>query len=442
VRRLWYDGRMEDTPENAAPRFGGLWRHPDFMKLWTGQTISEFGSHITRDGLPLAALLALSATPGQMGALAAIGSLPVLLFGLAAGVWVDRLHRRPIMIAADLGRAALLFTIPVAALTGRLTMGQLYVVSLLAGLLTLIFDVAYRAYLPTLIERRNITEGNAKLALSSSITEIGGPGITGALVQAITAPVAILLDALSFLVSAASVAAIRTPEPPPPAVSERHHALTEISEGLRQVWNQPVLRAFAANTTFSSFFGNFYAALYGLYAIRILGLGPAALGIAVAAGGLGDLAGALLAGRLAHRVRLGRILIGSLVFGNLISIATPLARGPVFVATATLMFAQLFGDSARTIFNINELSLRQTITPDRLLGRVNSSMQLLATGIGPLGALVGGALAEVIGVRNTLWIAVAGQSLGVLWLIFSPVRRLKAEDTEASLLPSQGRGRG
>jgi predicted MFS family arabinose efflux permease len=413
-----------DSP-NRSPRFGGLWRNPDFMKLWTGQTVSEFGSIVTRDALPLVALLVLGATPAQMGLVAATGALPALVFGLAAGLWVDRVRRRPIMIAADLGRALLLLTIPAAALAGRLAMPQIYVVGLLVGALTIFFDVAYESYLPALVERENVVEGNAKLALSSSAAEIGGSGLAGVLVQAFTAPFAVLLDALSYLVSVASIAWIRKPEQPPRPPRSRTRLLEEVRDGLGFVVRQPVLRAFAGVSATRAFFGGFYAALYGLYVIRVLGLGPAGLGIVIATGGVGSLAGAALAQRTGRRFSLGTVLIGSLAAGTLASIFTPLARGSVAVAAASLIAGQLLGDLSRTIYEIYQVSVRQAVTPDRLLGRANASMQMLVAAFGPLGALAGGWLGGIAGPRNTLWLAVAGLFLCLPWLIFSPVRRLR-----------------
>ncbi len=211
-----------DFITNGKPksRFGGLWRHPDFMKLWAGQTISELGSRITRDGVPYTAVIVLNAPASQMGFLTAVGAASVLLFGLLAGVWVDRFRRRPIMIAADLARAVILASIPIAAYAHRLSMAQLYVVIALAGFCTVFFDVAYQSYLPSLVERENLLEGNSKLAMSASAAEIAGPSLTGILVQLITAPIAILFDAISFLISAASVILIRKPEP---AASSIHH---------------------------------------------------------------------------------------------------------------------------------------------------------------------------------------------------------------------------
>lgn len=413
---------------NALPgkptRFGGLWRSTDFLKLWTGQTISELGSRITRDGLPLLAVITLGATPSQMGLLSAIGSAPVLLVSLFAGVWVDRLRRKPLMIAADIGRALLLSSIPLAAVLGVLGMGQLYVVTALVGILSLLFSLAYLAYLPSLVERKHLEEGNSKLALSDSAAEVAGPGIAGVLIQVITAPMAILFDALSFLVSALSLAFIRKAEPPPAPPETRQSVMLEAREGLKTVTTQPVLRALALAIATMSFFGNFFGVLYGLFAVRELGIGPAALGLTIGVGGIGSLLGALLSPRVVRRFGLGRTLIGILWVEGLFSLMIPLAGSFPRFALPMLTLAQL-GDMFGTIFFINAVSLRQSITPDRLLGRVSGSMELLVGLVSPVGALVGGVLAEQIGVQVTLLIAVFGIAMGSLWLLFSPVRALK-----------------
>ena len=232
-----------DSITNGKPksRFGGLWRHPDFMKLWAGQTISEMGSRITRDGVPYTAVIVLNAPASQMGFLTAVGAASVLLFGLLAGVWVDRFRRRPIMIAADLARAVILASIPIAAFAHRLSMAQLYVVIALAGFCTVFFDVAYQSYMPSLVERENLLEGNSKLAMSASAAEIAGPSLTGFLVQLITAPIAILFDAISFLVSAVSVMLIRKPEPAHQPSTTKPHPIA----GLRFVFSHPLLRPLA-----------------------------------------------------------------------------------------------------------------------------------------------------------------------------------------------------
>ena len=413
-----------DQTNPKRPLFDGLWRSPDFIKLWTGQTISTLGTHITAGGLPLLALIPLKSTPFQMGILQAIGSAPVLLFSLVAGVWVDRLRRRPILIAADLGRALILASIPLAAVFGWLNIGQIYVVIALVGILTVLFNSAYRAYLPSLVEQENIVEGNAKLSLSESAAEVVGPGLTGVLVQTITAPIAILFDALSFLVSVISLAAIRKPEPPPAPPGERQSMLLEARQGIRTLIHQPVLLALTAEAATSSFFGNFIGVLYALYAIRMLNLSPAAIGLTIGVGGASSLIGALLAGRAVKRLGLGRMLIGLFFIDKLFSLLIPLAASFPALGLVLLLVSQS-GDILGTIYFINSLSLRQSITPPRLQGRVNASIELLTAGVGPLGALAGGFLGQQLGVQATLFIAVFGISLGGLWLLFSPIRRLK-----------------
>jgi MFS family permease len=413
-----------------ASRFRGLWTNPDFVKLWTGQTISELGSRITREGIPLTAVLVLHAGTVQMGFLSALGGAAVLVFGLVAGVWVDRLRRRPILIAADLGRAAILVSVPAAAVAGVLAMGQLYAVAALAGVLTVFFDVAYQSYLPALVVREQILEGNSKLALSSSIAEIAGPGLTGVLVQLITAPIAILFDAISFLFSALMVVLIRKPEPP--AIRrEPEHLVAETLAGVRFIFGEPLLRALGLRSATTFFFMGFFGPLYILYAIEILHLRPAMLGIVIAMGGVGAMVGSVVAPRIVRRFGLGPTFIVASLVQGLTNLLIPLAgligtAGTVqALAVACLMAPQLFGDMAFMVYNINELTLRQTVAPEHVLGRVNAGMQLLARGIWPIGSLIGGLLAAALGVRATLVLAAAGVALSTLWLFASPLRRLR-----------------
>lgn len=414
---------MTGSETGAAVRRGSG-RNPDFIKLWLGQTVSELGSRITRDGVPLLAVINLSASPFQMGLLNAMAGLPVLLFSLFAGVWVDRLRRRPVMIAADLGRAALLLTIPLAAVMGWLSIEQLYLIIPLTGVLTVLFNVAYRAYLPVLVDRDELTESNTRLSISDSAAEIAGPGIAGLLVQTITAPVAILFDALSFLVSVASLAAIRKPEPPPVPAGEYQPIIQEAREGLHAVLGQPALRALTGAAATGSFFGSFIGVLYGLYAIRELHISPAALGLTVAVGGVGNLAGAFLAGRMMRKWGLGRTLISMQALGWAITLLIPLAASLPGLALPLLILSQL-GDMFHTVYFIHAISLRQVITPNRLLGRVNASMELMAEGVGPLGALTGGLLGGLIGVQATLFVAAFGGLASALWLVFSPIRTMR-----------------
>jgi MFS family permease len=410
-------------------RRSGLWQHRDFMKLWLGQTVSQFGSHITGAALPFVAFLTLGATPLQLGILGALGSVPILLFGLFAGVWVDRLRRRPILIGADLGRALILGSIPLAALLGVLRIELLYVVAALVGILTVFFDVAYASILPSLVTRHELVEANSKLGSSSALAEIGGPSLAGFLVQLISAPFAILIDAVSFVLSAAGIILIRTAEPPPPPAAERRPVLRDMAEGLRLVLRQPILRGLAGHAATMTFFGNFIGVLYSIYCVQELGIPPAIVGIMIGLGGVGAFIGTLIVGPVTRRLGVGRSIIGAVLFGTLVNLAIPLVWGPPLLVAGILMATQLIGDISWPLHSVNEQSLRQAIVPDRLLGRANASMQFLTGGIAPLGALLGGWLGEVIGMRPTLLIALAGLLLGILWLIFSPLRQLRDTPT-------------
>jgi MFS family permease len=415
---------MVDFIINARRKWrpGGLWRHPDFLKLWTGQTISQLGSRITRDGLPLAAVLVLGATPDQMGYLTAVGAAATLLFGLLAGVWVDRLRRRPILIVADLARAAVLLSIPLAALTHRLTMAQLYGTVALTGVCTVFFDVAYQSYLPSLVGTENLLEGNSKLAMSAGIAEIAGPSLTGVLVQLITAPIAILFDAVSFLFSALSIALIRKPEPAHEPTATAPHPIA----GLRFVIGHPILRPLGGFTVTLFFFFGLIGPLYVLYAIRDLHLNPARLGLVIALGGVGLIFGSTLAPVLSRRLGIGRTLFVSALGAATGTALIPLAHGSVPVAMAFLVVQQLLGDTFMSTLFINELTLRQSVTPPEMLGRVNAAMQLASRGVFPIGALACGVVTGMVGVRATLAIAVAGLFLASAWLLAPSLRRLRA----------------
>jgi MFS family permease len=406
----------------------GLWRHPDFVKLWAGHTISRFGSEVSQLAIPLTAALVLNASAFQMGLLGTFEFAPFLLLSLFAGVWVDRLRRKPILIVADIGRAVLLGSIPLAAVLGVLRIEQLYVVGLGTGVLTVFFDVADQSYLPALVSREHLVEGNSKLEMSRSIAQIAGPGIGGALVQLVTAPLAILVDAASFLASAVCIFVIRAPEPAPVRHAEGAGSIwAELREGLAVVLCNPLLRSIAGCTGTSNLFSNGMMAVYVLYATRELGIGPAVLGIIFAAAGPGALLGAVLAGRVANRFGLGATIIGASFLGGFANLFVPLASGPDFAVAGVLVGAAFVGGIANPVYNINQVSLRQAITPDRLQGRMNASMRFIVWGTIPIGALLGGALGDAIGLRPTLTLMVACYLLAPLWVLFSPVRQLKEQ---------------
>ena len=407
-------------------RFTGLWRHPEFVKLWVGQTISQFGTQVSQLAIPLTAALVLHASPAQMGLLSALEFAPFLALSLFAGVWVDRTRRRPILIVADIGRAVCLGSIPLAALLGVLRIEQLYVVGLLTGTLTVFFDVAYQAYLPVLISRKHLVDGNSKLEVSRSVAQIAGPGIAGLLVQIISAPVAVAVDAASFVASVVSLLWIRAPEPAPDRRAGPAGALwPELREGLAVVLENPVLRSIAGCTATSNLFGNATQAMYVLYVTRELGLEPAAIGLIYAASGPGALLGALVAGPVARRFGLGATILGSITAAQLGNLLIPLASGPPVPVTAMLMVASFISGVSNPVYNVNQVSLRQAITPDRVQGRMNASMRFIVWGTIPIGALLGGGLAQVFGLSLTIVAMVLCGLAAPAWLVFSPVRRLR-----------------
>lgn len=400
----------------------GLWRNHDFNKLWAGQTVSTFGTMLTRIALPLTALLALDSTPLQQGLLQAVEGGPVLLAGLFAGVWVDRLRRRPVMIVADIARAVLLASIPVAAFVGSLTMLQLYLVAATAAIFTAFFDAAYPAYLPTLVGRENIIEGNARMTASASVAEMGGFGAAGALVQFLSGPLAVLVDAVTFLISAVSLGWIKAKEPPPQPKELRQSVIQEAKEGLRVVWRDRTLRALVACVTTIRFAGGAFGALYMLYAVRDLRLSPAVAGIVAGFGGLGSLGGSMLAKPALRRFGAKPVLIMGFGLGGAFQGLVPLAHGAPLRAIAFLLTAQIVGDGLMTIAWVNDVSLRQQLVPDRLLGRISATANVLGVLAMPVGALTGGIIGQVISPRASLAVSAMGFSLAALWVAVAPIR--------------------
>lgn len=405
----------------------GVFHNHNFVKLWTGQTISHFGSGITGIALPLTAVLVLSVTPAQMGILTALDGAAVLVFGLLAGVWVDRLRRRPILIIADLGRALLLGSIPLAALLGVLYLTQLYLVAALVGILTVFFNVANESFLPSLVPQEQLVEANSRLGMSDALAELSGPASAGPLIQFLGAPLAIVFDALSFLVSALSIGLIRIAEPRPAVVEQRRSVWRESMEGLRTIRANSLLRALAISGTIFNFFGNFIGTLYVLYIVRDLHVAPFIIGLLIATGGVSALVGAIVAQRVIRRIGLGMAIGMMLFLYGLTGVLIPLAHDPLVLAVALLFLSQLIGDVSVAIYLIAEVSLRQAIIPNALLGRVNASMQFLTQGFGPVGALLAGIVGTVIGLRLTILIGVLGVIFAGLWLLISPVRRVKSE---------------
>ncbi len=407
-------------------RFTGLWQHTDFGRLWTGETISVFGSLIGGLAMLFTAILWLDASPLQVALLSACQMAPGFTVGLAAGVWVDRLPRRPIMVTCDVGRFLVLATIPLAAVFDVLTLPQLYLVAIVGNTLTVFFDISYEAYLPTLVKRSELVEGNSKLAATASLAESVSFSLSGWLVQLLRGPGAIFVDALSFLFSAFFIWRIRTPEPARAPVGERRSILIEAREGLQVVRENPLLRSLAGANVLLQLGGSMLSVVFLLYLNRELGFGPGVLGMIFAVGGLTSLGGTFLAGRAHWFGGLGPALILSVFLQGVGTLFMPLAGSVSLLGGALLVANQLVTDPASTFFQINDVSLRQGITPDRLQGRVNASIRFAEFAAMLAGTVLGGVLGEWIGLRETLFAAVGCIFVAAAWLAMSPVRGLRA----------------
>ncbi len=403
-------------------------RNRDFVRLWTAETISQFGTQVSLLAIPLVAVILLGATPFEVALLGTIEFLPFILFSLPAGAWVDRLRRRPILIIGDLGRAVSLASIPIAYMLGGLTIWQLYIVGFINGTLTVFFDVAYMSYLPSLVDRDQLVDGNGKLEVSRTIAQTAGPAISGGLIGIVTAPIAVAVDAVSFAASALFVFLIRREEPTPdrdidehgqPRLSLRH----EVAAGLRYVLGNRYLRGIAASTGTANLFGSIAMATYIVYVVRDLGLTPGEIGIVFGLGNIGSIVGAFTASRAARLLGLGPAIVISMFLSFpallLIAIAPKAFPIPFLVASGFL-----FGLSA-VIYNINQVSFRQAITPAPMQGRMNATMRFVVWGTIPLGQVLGGIIATTVGVHEAIWIGAAGSILAVVPLVITPVRTLR-----------------
>jgi MFS family permease len=403
---------------------GPLWRRGDFLKLWAAQTVSDFGARITREGVPYAAVLTIGANPIQMGVLAALSLGPSVVVGLIAGGLVDRVRRRRVLIAADLIRAAVLATIPLAALMHWFSMAELYVAAFIVGGVSVLFDIADHAYLPTLVERERLTDANGKLAVTESFAEMGGPALAGILFTLFSAPFAIAVNAVTYLVSAIFLAGLRHAEAPP-RPAKRMTLANDLRAGLVAAMSQPLVRApFLANLV-SSFSGAAFATLYALFALRTLHFSPAILGVVVAMGGVGALGGALTFNAMSRAIGLGPATIASGVISALSAVLIPFAQGGLALSLAMMVAAQLLGDSFGVAMLIGTKSLQQAVLPPHLLGRAGAAMRAVAGMAGVVGALAAGFTAMRIGVRPTLFIGAAGIAAAQVFLVASPLARLR-----------------
>jgi MFS family permease len=397
----------------------GLWRDRRFRTCWSAQTVSEFGNRVTELALPLIAVTMLNASPSQVGLLTAAVWLPNML-GLFIGSWVDqRRHKRPLLIAADLARTILLLSLPVAYWFDLLALGQLYLIAILAGTADVVFSAAYASFFVRLVSREQYLEANSKLSATRSLSFMGGPAIGGALVQWLTAPVAMIVDAVSFAFSALQLSRVRAE--PGPAEDAPEPFLIRAKAGMRYVLTHPYLRRSLGCATTVNFFTMMASALLVLYASRELGLSAGTIGLAFGIGSVGGLLGAVAATPLCRIFGTGRVIAaGAIVFPGGIAIAA-LADGPLWSRAAILAGAEFVMAFAVMCFDIPLNSIQAAVIDDSLRSRVYGAFSSINYGIRPVGALVGGFLGTWIGVRETLFVSAAGGLFAVLWLIRSPI---------------------
>ena len=413
-------------PQPGAPPLKplSLWRNPAFVRLWFAKTISGMGSVITGLAVPITAVQVLGATPAQMAGLAFAGMLPDIVFGLLAGVWVDRVRRRPLLIGADLGRAAILLVIPGAAFFGVLSMPLLWIVAFGSAALTLVFTLASVAVLPSIVRQDQLVDANTKLQMSESVLTLAGPGLAGLFVQLVTAPRAILADVGSFLASAWALGSVGTAE----ETRERQRSASpladlrrEIGEGLHELVRTPMLRALAISMGVIVAGANVQLAVELIFYLRVLGFSPVTIGVLSGCHGVGSLLGAALAGRLAGRFPLGKLMIAAAGLNGAMAFA-PAVAGVSAHPVLLLAGSGVLSGIGYAVFSVNQISLRQRITPLHLLGRVTSARRFLIFCIGPLGAALGGWLGTVAGVMPALIVGAVILFGGTVIMWCSPVR--------------------
>ncbi|MEY2449142.1 MAG: hypothetical protein QOH79_2618 [Acidimicrobiaceae bacterium] len=397
--------------------------HRDFRLLWAGQTISRVGTEVSVLALPLIAIQVLHATTFEVGSLTAIETLPFLLVGLPAGAWIDRMRRRRVLLVADIGRLAALGSIPFASAVASVTLVHLFVVAFITGVFTVFFDVAYQSYLPELVDRGQLVEGNAKLSASESTAHVIGPGIGGALIGWVGASTAVVTDALSYAASFVCLIAIRTPAEEPERAATPTSLVTDIREGLRFVWHENRIRAVAFCTATSNLFSGVMMAVVLLFMTRMLGFSGGKIGLIFAVSGLGSIVGSVIAPWLAAQVGVGPAIVLSIALGGVAPFLVAGATGSLAPAMLAVGFG-IFGLSS-VAYNINQVSVRQALCPRRLQGRMNASVRFLVWGTLPIGGFLGGALGSTIGIRPTLWVAAVGQATAFLWLLPSPIPRMR-----------------
>jgi MFS family permease len=416
-------------------RLGGLWQDSDFLKFWSAETLSMFGSQISLLAIPLLAVTTLHATPFGMGLINAAQFAPYLLFTLVAGVWIDQRRRHPVLVGANLGRAVIFGLVPLGTALGMLNIGLLAVIVFLAATLTVLFDLAYQSYLPSLVGREHLVEGNGKLEGSRSLAQAGGPGAAGVLVGLATAPFAVFIDAVTYLVSAVSLLFIRKPEEAPKRTAAQGSVLGRIGAGLRLVGRNRYLRAIAGEASCYNLFNQILWTVLVLYLSRQLHFSAAVIGVVLAMSGVGAFLGSLVAGWLGRRWGTGRTIMTAMVTGCAAPLIIPAAGGGPVGSALVVGFALLVNGMGVVICNIQVISLRQTAVSSDVLGRANAGYRFLVTGAAAIGSLLGGWLGGLVGLRATLVVGGLGTLAALCFFLGSPILRLKSL---AEVVPDEG----
>lgn len=418
------DQIAESSPATAQVKAGVL-SNRDFARLFAGETISQIGSQVTQFTMPLVAIITLNATAFQVGILSALKFVPVIVVGIFAGVWLDRRRRRPIMIMCALGNTVLIGLVPISSAAGFLSIGLLYVVITLAGALTVIFDVGALSYVPFLVERENLTESNSKLQASIAFAGIAGPGIAGYIIGLITAPITLSVDAASYLFSAAGMASISRREPAPERPETRVSIRQSLAEGFRAVYGTRLLRILLGQSATLNVGFGMVSTIFAVYGIRVLGFSPDKLGVAIGSLAAGALAGSLLAGRIERLLGLPRTLSLAIVGVCASPLLLLIPRDAGLLSLVLAMAAWLGHGFGISVWNVNTVTLRQVLTPMRLLARMNATYRMVLFGALPVGAFVAGLLGSTVGLWHAMLISVLALTTPMLWLAFSPVFRLK-----------------
>ncbi len=406
---------------------GNLWKHRDFKRLWLSDTVSLFGNQFTNLALPLLAILTFHVDPFELGLLPTLAFLPYPTLGLFVGVWTDRFRKHKIMIACNLGRMLALGSIPLSFFFGTLSLIQLYLVALANGILSVWFDVAYQSYLPVLVAREDLVEGNQKLQISASGAQVAGPGVAGIVYQFVGWAVTIAADAFGYLVSFLSLLSIKKQEQKnAPSEGVKPNFFREMKEGINIVFDNPVLKRIAGSTATSNFGSNIWGAVFLLFALPLLNNSSAAVGLVGSIGAVGFVLGVLLSRKFTAKLGVG-ITLAVATGSGFIALVNPLAQYgyPFFVLSVVAFIGGVF----LPMYNINAVSLRQAITPDRLQGRMNATTRTIVWGTLPLGSFVGGILGGAIGVVNTIYLGAFVSGLAVLWILIGPVRKIKTQPT-------------